>query len=109
MVGPAADPLLARAGRAAVRKPPDERDRAAEPPVDLRGVVDQRVEAARDEIGELHLDDRAHPGDRGAHAAADDRALGDRRVEAPLRAELPGEAARDAEGAAVSAADVLAH
>ena len=73
----------------------------------LRGDGDEVVPGAGDEVGELHLRDRAHAHDRGAGAAADDRGLGERRVDHAPRAELLLEAERDLEGAAVHA-DVLA-
>ena len=65
------------------------------------------VERARDEVGELELDDRplAHPG--GPDRGADEALLGDRRVDHALVAELLQEALRDAERAA-EVADVLA-
>ena len=106
--GPAAEQPVRRAGGAAIGEAHDHRHGPAPAPVQLGGVVDQRVEAARQEVGELHLDDRAHPVDRRADRAADDRRLGERRVHAAQVAEGLGQAARDAEGAAVPAAHVLA-
>jgi hypothetical protein len=46
----------------------------------LRGLVEQLVEAHAEEVEVHQLDDRAHAGHRGADAEPDDRALGDRRV-----------------------------
>ena len=73
----------------------------------LRGHGDDRVERARDEVGELELDDRplAHPG--CADRRADEAFLRDRRVHDALLAELLEQALRDAEGAA-EVPDVLA-
>ncbi len=84
-----------------------DRDRLAGAPVGLRGDGDDRVEGARDEVGELQLDDGplAHPG--GADGGADEALLGDRRVEHPLLAELLDQACRHPERAA-EGADVLA-
>ena len=70
------------AGEAAARgQADDHRHRDALAVVELRGDVDELVEAAGDEVGELHLADRPHPLDRGADGGADDRVLGERRVE----------------------------
>ena len=68
---------------------------------------DEVIPRARDEVGELHLGDRAHAHDRRARAAPDDGGLGERRVDHAPRAELVLEALRHLEGAAVDA-DVLA-
>ena len=96
------------AGEAAAgRQPDDHRHRDALAVVELRGDVDELVEAAGDEVGELHLADRPQPLDRGADRGADDRVLGQRRVEHPLGAELLHEAVGDLERAA-EGADVLA-
>src|SRR5207247_8562020 len=73
----------------------------------LGGDGDEVVPRARDEVGELHLRDGAHAHDRGAGAAADDRRLGERRVDHAPGPELLLEAERHLEGAAVDA-DVLA-
>ena len=73
----------------------------------LGGDRDEVVPGARDEVGELHLRDRAHAHQRGAGAAADDRGLGERRIDHPPRPELLLESERDLERAAVDA-DVLA-
>ena len=92
--------------------PPDgctDHDRKADAasPVRLRRDGDDHVERARDEVGELELDDRAlaHPG--RAEGGADESLLGDRRVDDALVAELLEEPLRDAERAA-EVADVLA-
>ena len=94
---------------AAARRANDDRHR--HPPAasisKRRRLIDDLIEAAADEIGELHLGDRAIPALRRADADADDRRLGDRRVEAARLAELVDDALRDAEGAAVRT-DVLA-
>ena len=73
----------------------------------LRGDGDEVVPAARDEVSELHLRDRAETHERGAGGAAEDRGLGERHVDHPPGAELLLEALRDLERAAVDA-DVLA-
>ena len=92
---------------AAGRKPHGDRHRRARAPALLGRDGDEVVPRAGDEVRELHLGDRAHAHDRGAGAAADDRRLGERRVDHAPRAELLLEAERDLEGAAVDA-DVLA-
>ena len=89
-------------------QPDDDRHRRAGAVVLLRGDGDEVVPGAGDEVGELHLGDRAHAHDRRAGAAADDRRLRERRVDA--RATAPNSSwkpERDLEGAAVDA-DVLA-
>ena len=53
--------------------------------VHLAGDVDELVEAAGDEVGELHLGDRPQALDGRADRAADDRRLGQRRVHHALR------------------------
>ncbi len=73
----------------------------------LRSDGDEVVPRAGDEVRELHLCDRAHAHDRRARAGADDRRLGQRRVQDAPLPELLLEAERDLEGAAVDA-DVLA-
>jgi hypothetical protein len=70
--------------------------------------VDDLVKAAGDEVGELHLADRAQPDDGGTDRRADDPRLGERRVHHPFGTELLDEAVGDLERAAVDA-DVLAH
>jgi hypothetical protein len=66
------------------------------------------VEAAGDEVRELHLAIGPHALDRRADRAADDRRLGQRRVHHARGAELVDEAVGHLEGAAEDA-DVLAH
>ena len=62
----------------------------------LRGLVEQLVEADAEEVEVHQLDHRAHARHRGADAEADDRALGDRGV-ADAIAEAVVQAARQAE------------
>ena len=76
-------------------------------PVQLAGDVDELVEGAGDEVGELHLADRPHADDRGADRAADHRLLGDRRVDHAVGPELLLQAGGHLERAA-EGADVLA-
>ena len=92
---------------AARREPHDDRDRHALAVVELGRDVHELVEAAGDEVGELHLADRPHALDRRADGGADDQVLGQRRVEHALGAELLVEAGGHLEGAAEDA-DVLA-
>src|SRR5436305_902102 len=73
----------------------------------LRRHRDELVPGAGDEVGELHLRDGTHTHDRRARARADDRRLGQRRVDHAPVPELLLEAERDLERAAVDA-DVLA-
>ena len=68
----------------------------------LRGLVEQLVEADADEVEVHQLDDRAHARHRRADAEADDRALGDRRV-ADAIAEAVVQPARQAEHVAAGA------
>ena len=93
----------AAAGRAA----DDERDADAGAVARLRGEVRDHVEGAGDEVDELHLRDRAQAHHRRPDRRADDRGLGDRRVDDALLAELAEQAVGHLEGAAVDA-DVLA-
>ena len=96
------------AGEAAAGGQPDDDRHGRAGPVELlRRDGDQVVPGAGDEVGELHLGDRAHPHQRGAGARADDRGLGEGRVDHAPRAELLLEAERDLERAAVDA-DVFA-
>ena len=62
----------------------------------LRGLVEQLVEADAEEVEVHQLDDGAHARHRRADAEADDRALGDRRV-ADAIAEAVVQPAREAE------------
>jgi len=78
---------------AAARQAHDDRRGEPEAVVELAGDVDDLVEGAGDEVGELHLADRAHADDRGADGAADDRLLADRRVDHAVGAE-PARAGR---------------
>ena len=93
----------------AARRADDDRDggTSSVPIMESRRLVDDLIEAARDEVGELHLGDRPVAAQRGADADADDRRLGNRRVEDAQLAELVVEPLCDAERAAVRA-DVLA-
>ena len=75
---------------------------------ELRGLVDDLVEGDRGEVGELELDHGTEPGERGADPAADEAALGQRRVPDPLGAVALVEALGRPEEAA-DRADVLAH
>ena len=96
------------AGEAAAgRQADDDRRRDALAVVELGGDVDELVEPAGDEVGELHLADRPQPLDRGADGGSDDRVLGERHVEHPLGAELLDEPVGDLERPA-EGADVLA-
>src|SRR5215471_14846791 len=70
-------------------------------------LVDDLIEPARDEIGELHLRHRPIAALRRTDADADDRRLGDRRIDDAHLAELLVEALRHAERTPVGA-DVLA-
>ena len=75
---------------------------------DLGGVVDQLVEADRDEVGERDLDDRPGAGERRAHGGAHEAELAGRGVAHALDPELFLQAPAlrvDAAGLA----DVLAH
>ena len=78
------------------------------PIADLGRLVDDLVDRGVDEVGELDLDDRAVAGHRGADPDADDRGLGQRRVEDPLLAELLRQTLGDLEDAPLRAGDVLA-
>ena len=69
--------------------------------------VDDGVERARDEVGELVLDDRAQTDERRARCQAREPGFRDRRVDHPPRSELLQEALRHLEGAA-ELADVFA-
>ena len=101
--------IQAAADVAAARGANDDRHRraAAVPVAQRRRLVDDLVEAARDEVGELHFGDRSIASQRCADADPDNRRLGDRRVEHTHLAELVEQPLRGAERAAVRA-DVLA-
>ena len=66
----------------------DDRDGDPLAVMELGGNVYELVEAAGDEIGELHLANRPQPLGGGADRRADDRVLSERSVQAALRAEL---------------------
>ena len=69
----------------------------------LGGVVGNHVESARDKIDELHLGHRAQAHHRCAAGRADDGALGDRRVDDALFAELFEKAVGHLKGATINA------
>ena len=98
-----------RAGvtQAAPRHAQDHRDRAAPPVADLRRVVDQHVEAGRDEVVELHLANRALPGERRADADAEHRPFREDRVLDAI-AELGQQRPQQQEGVAVRSGHVFA-
>jgi hypothetical protein len=89
----------------AARRPHDDRhrDAPAAPIAQRRRLVDDLVEPARDEIGELHLRHGPVAALRRADADADDRRFGDWRVDDPHLAELVVKALRHPERAAVGA------
>ena len=91
------------AGRAAH----DHRHGRAGPVVLLGGHGHELVPGDGDEVRELHLGDGPHADERGAGATADDRDLGQRRVDDPPFAELLLETLRHLERSA-EGADVLA-
>ena len=74
-----------------------------------RRLVDDLIEAAADEIGELHLGDGTVSALRRADADADDGRFRDRRVEAARLAELVDEAGGHAKRAAVRAHVLAEH
>ena len=86
----------------------DERDldRATGHESELRGLVEQLVEAHADEVDEHDLCDRPHASHRSADRGADDRRLGDRCVDDPIAAEPFSEAGGHPED---SGTDVDAH
>ena len=75
--------------------------------VGLGHVVDQLIEPAGDEVGELHFGHGPHAHERRAHGRADDHGLRHGRVDHPVLAEIVQESLRDLEGPAVDP-DVLA-
>ena len=93
--------------QAAPRHPDDHRHRAAPSIANLGRVVHELVEAARDEVVELHLTDRPLAGQRRADADTEHAALGERRVDDAI-AELLEERPQQQERVAVLAAHVLA-
>jgi hypothetical protein len=75
---------------AAARRPDHDRYRGA-PAVakaQRRRLIDDLIEAARDEVGKLHFRHRTVAAHRRADAHADNRRLGNRRVDDPHLAEL---------------------
>ena len=98
--------LCGRAARAA------EHDRQLELPArhlpDLGRVVDDLIDRDEREVQGHELDDRPQPDHRRADADAGEAALGDRRVDDALLAELLQQALRHLVGAVV-VADLLAH
>ncbi len=73
----------------------------------LGGEVDDLVEAAGDEIGELHFGDGTQSHESGADGRADDGGFGNGRIDDAPGAEVLQKSGGDFEGAAVFA-DVLA-
>src|SRR5512141_2243242 len=103
VVQPAVDP--------ASRRPPGNDRAGGLPAVAIakrRRRVHDLVEAAGDEVDELHLEDRAHPLDRQSHPRPDDQRLGDGHVDHPVGAVLLLEPRRRLEGAAQHT-DILPH
>ena len=93
--------------QASPRHAHDHRHRAAPPVANLGRVVDELIEAAGDEVVELHLANRPLAGERRTDAHAQHAALRDRRVDEAI-AELFEQRAEQQKRVAVSAADVLA-
>ena len=89
------------------RRPHRHRHRVTSAVMVPRHHVDDGVERARDEVGELVLDDRAQPDERRACCQTGESRFRDRRVDHPPRSELLQEALRHLEGAA-ELADVFA-
>jgi hypothetical protein len=77
-----------------------QRDPAAGAVAHLRHVADDLLECGVGERVELHLHHRAHAVHRHADGHPDDAGLGQRRVEAPVRAELGGQPVGDPEDTA---------
>src|SRR5207245_2341625 len=67
---------------------------------ELRGLVEERVEADSEEVHEHELDDRLQAGRRSADRSADERGLRDRRIADALGSELLVQTAGDGEDAA---------
>src|SRR6202040_4187873 len=81
---------------------------AAAPPIaDLGGVVDELIEAGRDEIVELDLADRPLSGERRANAHAENGPFREGSVE-NSSAKLIEQRAKQQERIAVPAADIFA-
>src|SRR5262249_22651942 len=72
-------------------------DLAAAHVPELRGVVDQLIEAQQEEAREVDLHYRTQSGDGSAHAATHRRGFGDGGISNPLVAVTPDQVARDAE------------
>ncbi len=69
----------------------------------LGGEIDDLIEAATDEIGELHLSHRAQSHESSADRSAYNGRFGDRRIDHPLFAKFFQKAGRYLERAAVDA------
>ena len=91
---------------------------AAEHVLELGGLVEDLVEADPHEVDEHQLGDGAQPGGGGTHGGTDEAALGDRRIQHAIAAELGHQPLGDTERAAPgvvlaggtqAAGDVLAH
>src|SRR5438477_10993629 len=102
--------LLGRPDVAAVRHPYDQRKvhRAARAPAVPPDMRDQLIQARIREGVVLHLADGPPAGHTETDRRPQDPGLGERRVDAPLGAELVAQARSGSEDAARSA-DVLAH
>ena len=104
--------VLCAAVRRADRRSHHERHRdlAARHVAQLRGLVHELVHALEEEVGVLHVGDRAHPECGCAHRGAGDHLLADRRVDDAVIAELLRQPEVDAECTAEPTldADVLA-
>src|SRR6185369_11570622 len=85
---------------AADRRAHDDGQARSPAPVRLREVVDDLVEAARDEVAELHLDHGDEAVEREAHRAPERARLDDRRVADAVLAELLDKPLGDLEDAA---------
>jgi hypothetical protein len=92
---------------AADRRPDHDGHRSSPAVVGGGEVVDDLIEAAADEVAELHLDHGVEAVERQAEGAAQRPRFDDRRIADPLLAELGHEPVGDLEGAAVLG-DVLA-
>ena len=84
----------------------DDGDRRAPAIALLRGVVHELIEPGRSEVVELHFGDRPLPRDRRPDRDAEDRILGNRRVDDAV-AELLQQRTQQEERAAIEAADIL--
>ena len=99
--------VLRTARRCADRQPQHHRhgDLAVAHVAHFRGLIDDLVHRAEDEIAVLHFRDRLHAGHRRPHRRADDGDFGDRRVHDPVVAELLRQSQRHGEPAAKAAGD----